>query len=280
MTRSAHPNSSNLFTGHRVLVTAGASGIGRSIALAFLAEGASVHVVDIDPEACDSLSRSVGGELLCSQSDVSDPAAVDNVFVAQSRQFDGLDILVNCAGIKGPTGAVESVDFAEWRKCLAVNLDATFLCCNRAVPMLEAGAVKSRGLPGEKQSIINISSTAGWHGYANRSAYAAAKWAVIGFTKSIAMELGPRGIRANAICPGSVSGPRMDRVIADEARQQQISEEQVRTNYTRSVSMRCFIDAEDIAAMALFLASPAASRITGQAMSVDGHLENFGSAED
>ncbi|MYD75974.1 MAG: SDR family oxidoreductase, partial [Gammaproteobacteria bacterium] len=182
----------------------------------------------------------------------------------------GVDILVNCAGIAGPTALVEEISLKDWHRCIAVNLDSAFLYCRALIPaMREAG----RGC------IINISSTAGWHGFPMRSPYAAAKWAVIGLTRTLAMELGPSGIRANVICPGSIDGDRMDRVIADESDQKGVTEEVIRKKYTNSCSLRTFIDAEDIAKMALFLASPGASRVTGQVLNVDGHLENPGSLE-
>ena len=254
------------FKGYEVLITAGASGIGRAITESFLEQGARVHVLDIDQHAllCMGESLDPGATCRLTQADVADPCAVAAAFENQSA----LDVLVNCAGIKGPTGPVESLDLTDWRQCIAVNLDATFLCCKQAIPLLRRS---SHG------SIISLSSTAGWHGYPLRAPYAAAKWGVIGLTKSLAMELGPAGIRVNAICPGSVSGPRMDQVISDEALEKGMPEADVREAYTRAVSLRTFIDADDIADTALFLASPAARRITGQAISVDGHLESFAS---
>ncbi len=259
------------FSDRHVLVTAGAAGIGRAIATAFAAEGAHVHVVDIDADAIARLEEtgSLGPGAQFTHADVTDEAAVAAVFETR-RALGGLDVLVNCAGIKGPTALVEDVAFADWRQCLAVNLDAAFLCCHHGVPLLRESAAGS---------VINLSSTAGWHGYGLRAPYAAAKWGVIGLTKSLAMELGPDGIRVNAICPGSVSGDRMDRVIREEALERGVSEEAVREGYTRGVSLRSFIEPEDIADTALFLASPAARRITGQAVSVDGHLESFASMD-
>ena len=254
---------------HRVLITAGASGIGLVIARMFAEQGAKLHVADVDENAIAQLSSEFMGNSAWrfSQADVSNEHVVNEIFATQKKEFDGIDTLINCAGIKGPTGPVESLKLADWQECLNINLQSAFLCARSAIPML-----KAQGSGG----IISISSTAGWHGYPLRSPYAAAKWAVIGFTKSLAMELGPFGIRANAICPGSVNGDRMDRVIRDEAVEKNIPEEQIRKAYTNSVSIRSFIDAEDIAQTALFLASGAASKITGQAINVDGHLENFG----
>ena len=256
------------FTGKNVLITAGAAGIGAAIAGAFARNGANVHVVDIDRSAIGRcrLDTEHGQQHRFTIADVADEAEVERCISDQMDQFGGMNVLVNCAGIKGPTAPVESIALEDWTRCLDVNLVATFLCCKHSVPMLKGSA---------GSSIINISSTAGWHGYPLRSPYAAAKWAVIGFTKSIAMELGPLGIRANAICPGSVTGDRMDRVIADEAMEKGLTEDQVRKQYTEGVSMRTFIEPDDIAQTALFLGSAAAGKITGQAMSVDGHLESF-----
>ena len=129
-------------------------------------------------------------------------------------------------------------------------------------------------------AIINISSTAGLYGYPLRSAYASAKWAVIGFTKSMAMEMGPSGVRVNVICPGSVSGTRMDTVIANESQAKGIPEQEIRERYAKTCSLRTFIDAEDIANMAVFLASSAAGKVSGQVISVDGHIENPGGLDE
>ena len=267
------PLTMNGLEDRRVLITAGAGGIGRAIALEFAAAGSRVHVVDVDAEALRGLRASVSwaGRGAFSPGNVSDEPTVARMMRHQQERFGGIDVLINCAGIKGPTGPVETLELADWRECLAVNLDATFLCCKHSVPLL---------LEACDPSIINISSTAGWHGYPLRTSYASAKWAVIGLTKSLAMELGPRGVRVNAICPGSVTGERMDRVITEEAREKGVPEDRVRQNYTRGVSLRTFIDPEDIARTALFLASPAARRITGQAISVDGHLESPGGVHD
>lgn len=254
------------FEQQSVLVTAGASGIGHAIATAFHAAGAEVHVVDVDAHVVQKMNAEYA-DIQTNIADVADESAVARVFDEHLARFDGIQVLVNCAGIAGPTALIEEIKLADWRRCMAVGLDAMFLCCRKAIPpMRRAGS----------GCIINISSTAGWHGYPLRTPYAAAKWGVIGVTKSIAMELGPAGIRANVICPGSIDGARMDRVIAAEAIHKNISEAQVREKYTHGVSMRTFINASDIADAALFLASPAACKITGQVINVDGHLEGIG----
>ena len=261
------------FADKNVLVTAGAAGIGEAIARAFAAAGASVHAVDVDAGAVARLNASQPG-IDTSVADVAVEDEVERVFARYHTNVDGvadgLAVLVNCAGIAGPTALLEDIAPADWRRCVAVNLEATFLCCRQAIPLMRAAG---------SGVIINISSTAGWHGYALRAPYVAAKWGVIGLTKTLAMELGPAGIRANAICPGSIDGARMDRVIANEAANKQLSEDAVRRRYTAGVSLRAFIDARDIADAALFLASDAASKITGQALNVDGHLENTGSLD-
>ena len=251
--------------GKRVLVTAGSAGIGRALTAAFLSQGARVWIGDIDPEALAE-TRRLHPELGTSLADVADEGAVDAMFEAIEQAFGGLDFLVNNAGIAGPTGPIEMLEPTAWRRCVAVNLDGAFLCARRAVPLL-----KSAG----GGAVINISSTAGLMGYPLRTAYASAKWAVIGLTRSLAIELGPYGIRVNAICPGSVEGVRMARVIKAEAAARGVSEEEVRQGYVRTTSMRSFIPPQHIAAMALFLCSDLGATISGQAIAVDGNTETL-----
>jgi len=256
------------FSDQRVLITAGASGIGKCIAESFLAQGARVHIADVDARAVAELQQS-SPSIEASSADVADEGAVDALFEKQLEDFGGIDCLINCAGIKGPTARLEDVSLADWRRCHAVNLDATFLCSRRALPMMRQSQSSLR------PSIVNIASTAGWHGYPQRSAYSSAKWAVIGLTKSLAMEVGEHGIRVNVICPGTVAGERMMRVVDDESAQTGVHRDAILDAYRRACSMRELIQPEDIAAMALFLCSAAAARITGQIMNVDGHLESF-----
>lgn len=254
----------------QVVVTAGGSGIGRAIAEGFLQSGARVHIADIDAAAIAAMCKD-NPTVSSSMADVSDQEQVRHLFAQARAHLTGIDVLVNCAGIGGPAALVEDLSYENWRRCLAVNLDGTFLC-TRAV----ATQMKAKG----SGSIINIASTAGLYGYPLRSAYASAKWAIIGFTKSMAMEMGPSGVRVNAICPGSVNGPRMDTVIANEAKAKGIAAAAIRQRYAKTCSLRTFIDAEDIANMAVFLASPAGKRITGQAISVDEHIETPGGLDE
>ena len=253
--------------GRRVLITAAARGIGRATARAFRDSGAAVHICDLDASALDEAGRA-DPDLTTTLADVCQPDEVARLFDDALSALGGIDVLVNNAGIAGPTAPVEEIALEDWRRTLAVNLDAVFLCARKAASLMKA---QGGGV------IINLSSTAGLHGFARRSPYCAAKWAVIGFTKTLAMELGPYGVRANAVCPGAVAGPRMEQVMAEHSRTTGRSVEEIRGDYMADASLRTFIDPEDIADMIVFLSSPAAARVTGQAVSVDGHLESFAS---
>ena len=250
----------------RVVVTAAASGIGRKIAEGFLAAGARVFVCDVEAEALDGFLAQHDG-LGGVPADVSDAAQVDALFEAAEAALGGLDVMVNNAGIAGPTAPLEEVAFEDWRRTLAVNLDGMFLCLQRAVPLLKAAA------PGG--SVVNLSSAAGVFGFPRRTPYAASKWGVIGLTKSLAHELGPLGIRVNAICPGAVAGPRIDRVIAAEAVASGRDEAEVRASYTQFSALKALVEPEDIANMTLYLCSEAGARISGQAISVDAYTDTL-----
>ena len=240
----------------RVLITGGASGIGRAMAEAFHDEGARVHVADMVGEPPDGCGLTT--------LDVSDADAVDRLFEEVATEMGGLDVLCANVGIAGPVGPVEDIDVESWDLTMAVNVRSAFLCCRRAVPLLrEAGG----------GSILLTSSTAGVTGFPMRSPYAASKYAVIGLSDTLAMELGEFGIRVNTLCPGSVDGARMCRVIAAEADVTGIPVAELRDTYEKQVSMRTFVEGRDIAAMAVFLASPAARYVNGQTIAVDGGLE-------
>ena len=247
------------------MVTAGATGIGRAIVETFMEAGARVHICDVDEAKLAAAKESLPG-LGGTLADVADPGAVDRLFDAALDSLGGLDILVNNAGIAGPTAPAEEIAPEDWRRTIAVDLDGAFHCVRRAIPPLK----KAGG-----GSIVNISSTAGLFGFPNRSPYAAAKWGVIGLTKTLAMELGPFGIRVNAICPGSVAGPRMDHVIAADAAARGLDPADVREAYVGQVSMRTFVNVTDIANMALFVCCDCGAKISGQALAVDGHTETL-----
>ena len=251
--------------GQRVLVTAGAAGIGLAIAQSFAAAGARVHVCDVDDKALANLPTMLPG-VGATHTDVADSHEVDALFGEVSSRWEGLDVLVNNAGIAGPTAPVEDISDADWERTFAVNLHAMFYCTRRAVPLLKrAGG----------GSIINLSSAAGRFGFALRTPYSASKWGVIGFTQSLAIELGPANIRVNAILPGVVAGERQDRVIAAKARALGISVDEQRERLLSKVSLRRMVSAQDIANMILFVASPAGANVSGQSLSVCGNVETL-----
>jgi NAD(P)-dependent dehydrogenase (short-subunit alcohol dehydrogenase family) len=251
--------------GLRVMVTAGAAGIGLAIARAFVDGGARVHICDVDERALEAFAKECP-DARTSRANVASLADVDAFFDAAQAWLGGLDALINNAGIAGPTGMVEDIDPQDWDRSLAINISGQFYCTRRAVPLLKAAG---------GGSIVNLSSTAGIMGFPLRTPYAASKWAVVGFTKSLSMELGEFGIRANAICPGAVAGPRIDRVIAADAEARGLPLETVRQNYLNQNSLEEFIQPESIAHKALFLCSPMGRQITGQAISVDGDTHSL-----
>ncbi|NPD17986.1 SDR family oxidoreductase [Rhodophyticola sp. DY48A3-103] len=253
-------------SGARVLITAGAAGIGRVMAERFQAEGARVAVCDVDAGAVADMQAANPG-ILARVADVTEEGAVDAFFDEVLAAFGGLDVVAANAGIGGPAGAIEDLTLGGWKDTLAVNLDGAFLTCRRAAPVLKA---QGAGL------LLLTSSTAGLFGYPYRAPYAVAKWGIIGLMKTLAMELGPSGVRVNALCPGAVSGPRMDRVVANEARARGVGEDEIRQLYVKGVSMKTWVEADDIADMALCLASDMGRRVSGQAMAVDGHTETIG----
>lgn len=248
-----------------VLITGGAAGIGERIARTFLAAGDDVHVCDRSSSAIDALVNELPS-ISATVADVASTSDADRVYAGLARHHDRLDILVNNAGIAGPTAAIEDVNDADWDRCIAVDLSGTFYMTRRAVPMLRKSAAGT---------IINIASTAALFGYPLRSPYAASKWGMLGLTKTWAMELGPDGIRVNAICPGSVEGERIDSVIERDARAHGASPQSTRERYLQQTSMRTFVTGDDVAAMALFLASADAKRVSGQVIAVDGNTESL-----
>ncbi len=245
----------------RVLITAGANGIGLVMARAFAAAGDQVWVTDVDAAQIAALPPGLRGTVC----DASDEAAMEALFAEIARDWGGLDVLCANAGIKGPTAAIEDMPLEDWHQCLGVNLDGAMIAAKFGARLMK---------PAGRGVMIFTSSTSGLYGTPFRAPYVAAKWGVIGLMKTVAMELGPHGIRANAICPGSVNGPRIDRVIAAEAAAKGMTEEAVRQGYASGTALKRLSDPEDVADMALFLASDAARMISGQALAVDGMTYN------
>jgi NAD(P)-dependent dehydrogenase (short-subunit alcohol dehydrogenase family) len=252
--------------GLRVLVTAGAAGIGRAIAQTFALHGARVHICDVAQAALAASGREQP-DISRSLADVSRVDEVDRLFADVKRELGGLDVLVNNAGIAGPTARVEDIKPANWERCIAVDLNGMFYCTRLAMPLLKANGRERGG------SVINLSSVAGRLGFAMRTPYAAAKWGVVGFTKSLAIEAGPDGIRVNCIQPGNVEGERIDQVIEAKAKAFGVSFEQQKQSLLDTTSLRTFVSAQDIANMALFLATDAGKHISGQALSVCGDMQ-------
>ena len=253
------------------IISAAASGIGLAMARGLSADGWRVYVCDQDEAALIALAQT-DPTLLALACDVSDSSAVDAFYHAVTTDLaraglSGIDLLINNAGIAGPTARLEDQPLDAWQRTLDVNINGMFLMTRGAIPLLRA--------KGSGGSIITMSSNAGLLGCPLRGPYVASKWALIGLTKTLAMELGPEGIRVNALCPASVEGPRIERVIAADAAARGRTVDAVAQEYKRQSSLRCFARNEDIIGMVRFLTSPAGARISGQALAIDGHTESL-----
>lgn len=248
-------------SGLKVLVTGGAAGIGAAIAKAFQEAQAHVYVCDIDPAAVETISTT---GIVAGVADVGKEDEATRIVDAAATALGGLDVLVNNAGIAGPTGRIEDLDPGEWERTITTNLNSQFYFLRRAIPVLKAS---------KSPSILTMSSVAGRLGYPFRTAYASTKWATAGLVKSLAIELGPENVRINAILPGPVEGPRMNRVIEARADALGVGFDEMKQTYLSKISLRRMVSETDIAAVALFLSSPAARNITGQTISVDANVE-------
>ena len=252
-----------LTPGLRVLITAGASGIGFCIAKTLAAAGARIHICDISEPALAECAAAYP-DWGVSRCDVADADQVAALFDDVVAGLGGLDVLLNNAGIAGPTCGIEEITPDVWRKTVDTNLNSQFYCARLAVPLLRKSS---------EASIICMSSVAGRLGYAQRTPYAATKWAIIGLMKSLAMELGPYGIRVNALLPGIVAGPRIERVIAAHAQAAGVPVEQIERQYINKASLRRMVSAQDVANQALLLCSPLSMNISGQSIGICGNVE-------
>ncbi len=249
----------------RVVITGGACGIGLTLARRFAGRGDRVALCDADAAAVERAAADPAG-FLARVADVTDEAQMAAFLSGVEAAFGGVDVVCANAGTGGPAGRIEDLEYDAWQACVAVNLHGAFLACRWAARVMRA---QGAGL------ILLTTSTSGLHGVPHRSPYVAAKWALVGLTKTLAMELGPAGVRVNAIAPGAVEGARMERVVQMEAKAAGLSEDEVRAIYVKGNSLRTWVTADDLADTALFLASPAANRITGQVLAIDGHTESM-----
>ena len=249
--------------GKRVLITAGGGGIGRVIAETFDANGAKVHTCDISGTALDRLAAERPG-ITSSRTDVGDPDQVDALIDEALERLGGLDVLINNAGIAGPTAAVEDIATADWTRTIDVCLNAMFYTIRRAVPVMkDAGS----------GCIINMSSASGRLAFPLRAPYAVAKWAVNGLTTTLAAELGPHNIRVNSVLPGYVEGERADRVLRDKAKALNLSVAEMKTKAMQYIAMGTTISPREIAELMLYLSSDAGRHISGQLLGIDGFME-------
>ena len=249
----------------RVVITGGASGIGQRLAERFAARGDRVALCDADAAAVARM-RADHPAMIVRRADVTDEAQMTAFLGEVETAWGGADVLCANAGSGGPAGRIEDLDYADWQACVGVNLFGAFLASRWAARVMRA---QGSGL------ILLTTSTSGLHGVPYRTPYVSAKWGLVGLTKTLAMELGPAGVRVNAIAPGAVEGARMEHVVEMEARASGRTQDEVRGVYASGTSLRTWVTADDLAEMALFLASPAAGKITGQIMAVDGHTERM-----
>jgi NAD(P)-dependent dehydrogenase (short-subunit alcohol dehydrogenase family) len=247
-------------TAQRVLITAGAGGIGRAIAQAYIGAGALVHIADVDAEALRRIVAEFDG-VSGTAGDISKTADVARIISDVKEHLGGLDVLVNNAGISGPTAPVEDFPTDAWDSVISVNLNGTFNVTQQAIPLLKESAAGS---------IVVMSSLAGRFGYPNRAAYSTTKWGLVGFTKTLALELGQYGITANSVHPGAVDGPRFRNVIAGRAELSGRTADEELEDALALQSVKRLVDPADIAALVLFLTGPHGRSISGQIFPIDG----------
>ena len=247
----------------RIVITGGASGIGARLAERFADLGDHVAICDFDGDAVAEFTR-IHPSIAAHVVDVSDEGSMQSFLDAMEKDWGGVDVVFANAGTGGPAARIEDISLADWRACLAVNLDGAFLTCRWAARLMRS---QGNGL------IVLTSSTSGQWGHPHRAPYAAAKWGILGLMKTLAMELGPAGVRVNAICPGAVEGPRMERMLANQSHASGRDPDTIRAAYADGTSLRTWVTADDIADAAVWLASEGASKVSGQAITIDGHTE-------
>ena len=252
----------------KIIISAGASGIGWAITKVCVAKGASIYLCDIDLKAINKVKKHslYNKRIFVSEVDASDETEVIDFFHKIKKKFRNLDALINNVGVAGPTGTIEKLDSSEWENTLHVNVNSHFYFTKQAIPLLKKS---------NNSSIVNISSTAGIMGYPLRSPYAVSKWGVVGLTKTLAMELGKYKIRVNAVCPGTIKGDRMKRVIKAKAKLMKVSQKLIEKDFISMSSLKSWVTEEDIGNACAFLISNEASKISGQVIAVDGNTEKM-----
>ena len=250
----------------KILISAGASGIGWATTKICLSRGAVVFICDINKKYLTKTKKHplFKKKLFIHECDASNEDQVLKFFKIIKKKTKKIDALINNVGIAGPTGSIEKLKSKDWENTLHVDVNSHFYFTKQAVPLIK----KSKN-----GSIVNISSTAGILGFPLRSPYSASKWAIIGITKTLAMELGKFNIRVNAVCPGTIKGDRMKRVIKDKAKFTKVSPKVIEKDFISMSSMKQWILEEDIGKMCSFLISDDSMRVSGQVISVDGHTE-------
>jgi NAD(P)-dependent dehydrogenase (short-subunit alcohol dehydrogenase family) len=252
--------------GKVAIVTGASRGIGQQLVRQFARSGAKVVFCARSADPLLALQEEMkreGLDVLGHAADAADPVAVTDLVGAALKRYGRVDVLVNNVGISGPTRKIEDTALAEWNETLAGNLTSTFLCLQAVVP-----AMKKQG----GGSVVNIGSVTGKRPLPFRIGYATAKMGVIGLTRTAAEELGAHGIRVNCICPGAVEGERLDGVLAGQAQQRGTTPEQVREAFKSQSPLRALVAADDVARMALFLASDHSRHMTGQDINVSAGL--------
>ena len=258
----------NSLKNKKIIISAGASGIGWATTKVCVAKGALIYLCDVDPKAINKVKKhpSYNKRIFVSETDASDETEVIDFFHKIKKKFRNLDALINNVGIAGPTGTIEKLDSSEWENTLHVNVNSHFYFTKQAIPLLKKS---------NNSSIVNISSTAGIMGYPLRSPYAVSKWGVVGLTKTLAMELGKYKIRVNAVCPGTIKGDRMKRVIKAKAKLMKVSQKLIEKDFISMSSLKSWVTEEDIGNACAFLISNEASKISGQVIAVDGNTEKM-----
>jgi NAD(P)-dependent dehydrogenase (short-subunit alcohol dehydrogenase family) len=251
--------------GQVAIVTGAAKGLGQAISLRLAGEGADLALAAREAPPLEALAgdvRGLGRRALVVPTDVRDEAAVRAMVEAAVHGFGRVDILVNCAGTTGPIETpVQEIKVEDWDEVLAVNLRGTFLPTKHVAPvMLRQGRGK----------IVNIAGTSGLRGYKLRAAYSSSKWAIRGFTRTVALELGPHGINVNCVAPGIVGGDRMARLCREKARKRGWTPEQVYQEYVQEMALRRVTTAEDVASAVCFLCTDESRNMAGQCVTVDG----------